>query len=61
MWTIKVSRKTTAKKEIIWKIWEDVPNWNIWDSEVETAELFGQFQKGTKGILKPKGAQKLNL
>lgn len=58
MWTIKVSRKTTAKKEIIWKIWEDVPNWNIWDSEVETAELFGQFQKGTKGILKPKGAPK---
>jgi hypothetical protein len=33
-----------------------VPNWNIWDSEVETAVLFGQFQKGTKGILKPKGA-----
>lgn len=58
MWTIEVSRKTTAKKEIIWKIWEDVPNWNIWDSEVETAELFGQFQKGTKGILKPKGAPK---
>jgi hypothetical protein len=54
MWTIEVSRKTKAKKERIWKIWSDVPNWYIWDSEVETSELFGQFQKGTKGILKPK-------
>lgn len=58
MWTIEVSRKTTAKKEIIWKLWTDVPNWNIWDAEVETAELFGQFQTGTKGILKPKGGPK---
>jgi hypothetical protein len=58
MWTIEVSRKTTAKKESTWKIWSDVPNWNIWDSEVETAELFGQFQIGTKGILKPKGGPK---
>ena len=58
MRTIEVSRKTTAEKEKIWKIWEDVPNWNIQDSEVETAELFGQFQKVTKGILKPKDAPK---
>lgn len=58
MWTIEVSRKTTAKKEIIWKLWTDVSNWNIWDAEVETAELFGQFQTGTKGILKPKGGPK---
>ena len=54
MWTFEVSRKTTAKKEIIWKLWTDVPNWNIWDAEVVNAELFGQFQTGTKGILKPK-------
>ena len=58
MWTFEVSRKTTAKKEIIWKLWTDVPNWNIWDAEVVNAELFGQFQTGTKGILKPKGGPK---
>lgn len=29
MWTIEVSRKTKANKEIMWKIFEDVPNWNI--------------------------------
>jgi hypothetical protein len=58
MWTIEISRKTTTTKERIWKLWTDVPNWNIWDSEVENSELFGQFQTGTKGILKPIGRPK---
>jgi hypothetical protein len=58
MWTIEVNRKTTATIENIWKLWEDVPNWNVWDAEVETSELFGQFQTGTKGILKPAGGPK---
>ena len=58
MWTTEVSRKTTATKEQIWKLWADVPNWNVWDKEVETSELFGQFQNGTKGILKPTGGPK---
>jgi len=55
MWATEVSRKTTATKEQIWKLWADVPNWNVWDAEVETSELFGQIQTGTKGILKPTG------
>lgn len=58
MWTTEISRKTTSKKEQIWKLWEDVANWNIWDKEVETSELFGNFQVGTKGVLKPSGGPK---
>jgi hypothetical protein len=58
MWTTEVSRKTTATKEQIWKLWADVPNWNVWDAEVETSELSGQFKSETKGILKPIGAPK---
>lgn len=53
MWTTEVTHRTRATKEQIWKIWADVPNWNVWDSEVETSELFGQFKTGTKGVLKP--------
>ena len=53
MWTAEVNRKTTATKEQIWKLWTDVPNWNIWDKDVETSELFGDFRKGSKGVLKP--------
>jgi hypothetical protein len=58
MWTTEVSRKTTATKEQIWKLWADVANWNSWDKEVETAQLFGAFKTGTKGILKPTGGPK---
>lgn len=52
MWKTEVSRKTTATKEQIWKLWLDVQNWNDWDQEVESSKLFGQFQIGTIGTLK---------
>ncbi len=58
MWTVEVSRKTEATKEQIWKLWTDVAKWNLWDAEVETSELFGQFKTGTKGVLKPAGGPK---
>jgi hypothetical protein len=58
MWKTEISRKTTATKEQIWKLWADVPNWNTWDKEVEASELFGEFKTGTKGILKPAGGPK---
>jgi hypothetical protein len=53
MWTTEVIRKTNATKEQIWKLWTDVANWNSWDKEVESSELYGEFKKGTKGVLKP--------
>lgn len=58
MWTTETSRKTTAKKEEIWALWANVAEWNIWDKEVETSEIFGKFQNGTKGFLKPAGGPK---
>ena len=58
MWTTEASRKTTATKEQIWKLWADVPNWNVWDKEVETSELYGEFATGTKGVLKPANGPK---
>ena len=58
MWTAQATRKTTATKEQIWKLWADVSNWNIWDKEIETSELFGDFKAGTKGVLKPVGGPK---
>ncbi len=58
MWTTETSKITTATKEQIWKLWTDVPHWNIWDKEVETSILFGEFRKGTKGVLKPVGGPK---
>ena len=47
--------ETTASPESIWKIWEDVSNWNTWDHGIEFSTINGPFQAGTTGTLKPKG------
>jgi hypothetical protein len=61
IWTTEISLKTTAKKEQIWKIWSDVSNWNVWDKEVETSKIYGQFQAGTLGIVKSVGGPKVKF
>jgi hypothetical protein len=58
MWTTETICKTTANREQIWKLWSDVQNWNVWDKDVEFSELFGNFETGTKGIMKPIGGPK---
>jgi len=52
MWTIEISRLTTATKEQIWNLWADVAHWNSWDSTVKCSELYGDFSVGTKGVVK---------
>jgi hypothetical protein len=61
MWATEVSRRTVATKEQVWRLWADVPNWKVWDKDVESSEIFGQFQTGTKGTLKTTGGPKTNF
>jgi hypothetical protein len=61
MWTIETSSITNVEKEKIWNLWIDVNKWNVWDEEVEHAEILGSFEKGAKGILKPKNGPKTNF
>ena len=58
MWTTEAKRVTSASKEQIWKLWADVSNWNVWDKDVESSQLFGEFKTGIKGVLKPAGGPK---
>ena len=46
---------TEASKSSVWKIWEDVANWNSWDHGIEFSSIEGPFAVGTAGKLKPKG------
>jgi hypothetical protein len=55
----EVTVSTRASKETIWKIWADVEKWPHWDDELEWVKIFGPFQLGTRGELKPKGAPKV--
>lgn len=47
--------ETKAHPQVIWKIWQDVKNWNTWDHGIEFSSIEGPFAEGTKGVLKPKG------
>lgn len=47
--------ETKASPESIWKIWQDVSQWNTWDHVVESSHLNGPFETRTLGTLKPRG------
>jgi hypothetical protein len=55
MLIIKHTVKTTASVAGVWKIWQDVANWNTWDHGLEFSKINGPFQTGSTGTLKPKG------
>ena len=55
MLIIKHTIETQASPESIWKIWQDVENWNTWDHGIEYSKIFGPFKTDTPGELKPKG------
>lgn len=55
MLIIKNTVETTATPEQIWRIYEDVQTWPIWDKGIEWIRLNGQLKKDTRGKLKPKG------
>ena len=49
------------QKEQIWKVWENVNEWNTWDQDVEFTKLEGSFKEGAQFILKPKGGPQVQL
>jgi hypothetical protein len=57
---IRHTIETTATPEAIWKVWEDVENWNKWDHGIDFSTIEGPFRTGTKGKLKPKGGPLLS-
>jgi len=54
-WEIKAEKTTHATPETIWNFWKNVAGWPKWDHDLEWSRLEGEFEKGTKGTLKPKG------
>lgn len=52
---IQHTEQTSANLEDIWRLYQDVKHWNLWDHGIEYSEIYGPFENGTKGVLKPKG------
>lgn len=55
MWSKEISIETKVSKESIWRLYQDVQNWNKWDATVEYSNIDGKFEVGTKGKLKSNG------
>lgn len=56
--TIKV--KGIVKGQI-WRVWEDVNQWHLWDTDIEFARMDGAFQTGNVFRLKPKGGPQVKI
>ncbi|MFV0421474.1 SRPBCC family protein [Oleidesulfovibrio sp.] len=61
MLIIQHSVKTKASPKAVWALWQDINNWSKWDHGIEQSELFGDFEVGAKGWLKPVGGPKVNF
>lgn len=58
MWICESKMMTRSSKAQIWKRWSDVSNWKEWDHQLEESFVYGDFEKGSKGFLKPKRGPK---
>ena len=54
----QTAKSTTSD---LWEVYRDVENWKNWDTEIEWSKLEGDFQEGSFGQLKAKGAPILKL
>ncbi|WP_314224058.1 SRPBCC family protein [Streptomyces zaehneri] len=55
MWEYEHSIETGATPEAIWRLWADVPNWGIWNAEIERIEIDGPFAEGAQITMTPPG------
>lgn len=53
--------ETTASPSSVWAVWTDVARWPEWDSELQDAQLTGDFRVGAEGRLTPKRGPRLKF
>jgi hypothetical protein len=50
-----------ATPERVWKQLIDVPTWHLWDTELISAQLEGDFKLGANGVFTPKKGPQLKF
>lgn len=55
MWTNTASIATTASRETLWRLFEDVAGWKRWNAGIERIALNGPFAAGSTFDMKPPG------
>ena len=57
MWTASASIETTATPQAVWRLFEDVARWPMWNAGIERIELFGPFATGSTFAMQPLGME----
>lgn len=57
---ITVTRTTTADPNVMWHLWEDVPNRTDWDHGLDYIKLDDEFREGAAGTVKVDGQDPLD-
>ena len=60
-WITRASAVTRAGTTTVWRLWSDVEGWRRWDEDVEWSRLYGPFEVGARGVLKPVGGPKASF
>jgi len=62
MWVKSYSKVySDIRCEDIWRVWQDVNNWPLWDKDLEYCKMQGAFEEGNQFILKPIGGPKVKI
>jgi hypothetical protein len=54
-------RVKDVSRSQIWKVWQDVNQWHLWDTDIEYAKMEAPFREGSQFLLKPKGGPKVKI
>ena len=62
MWSKVYSKKKQGlKAEQVWQVLTDINQWHTWQSDIEYAQLEGEFKVGNTFLLKPKSGPRVNI
>ena len=61
MWTYIHEKECNIDIDRLWELYSNIENWKLWDEEVESISLFGEFLAGTKGTMTMEGQEPMNF
>ena len=61
MWTYIHEKECNIDIDRLWDLYSNVENWKLWDEEVESISIEGDFAAGTKGVMTMEGQDPMNF
>ena len=61
MWTYIHEKECSINIDRLWDLYSNVENWKLWDEDIKTISLDGEFKVGTKGVMTMDGQGPMNF